>query len=63
MNIYIQSKSGDFNSSMGDSACKSLLQVMKRLREDGSYIVIHRGKQVEVPFEEIQFIKELEEND
>jgi hypothetical protein len=63
MNVYIQSKSGDFNSSMGDNSKKSVIEIMRFLRECGSYAAMFRGRVIEVPFEEIQFIRELQETD
>lgn len=54
--IRIQSKSGDYNAVLHTNA-PNLKEALKALRSRGSYNTDYRGKQVEVPFEEIQHIE------
>jgi hypothetical protein len=58
MDVYIQSKSGDFNSSVG-LPVNSLASALVFLRTLGSYAAEFKGSLFEVPFEEIQYIREL----
>lgn len=56
MKIFIQSKSGNFNSVI--SVFESLESCFNYLKEAGAYGSTYRGKVVLVPFDEIEFIRE-----
>jgi hypothetical protein len=67
MKIYIQSKSGDFNTvftftSLADKA-ESLHMALSWLRSAGGYQTEHRGHNVLVPFEQIEYIRKAEDGD
>jgi len=57
MKIYIQSKSGDFNSTqvVMDEHLEAALQT---LRTRGGYYAKRREQPMFVPFEEIEYIRE-----
>jgi hypothetical protein len=67
MNIYIQSKSGDFNTiykmNPGAVGPNALLLILSHIRGLGGYPTVYRTKEVFVPFEEIEFIREATEDD
>jgi hypothetical protein len=63
MKIYIQSRSGDFNSTQDIEGIGTLQGAFKYLRNTGSYVSEYRDKEVRVPFEEIEFIRKATEND
>lgn len=63
MKVYVQSKSGDFNTVLDVKEIGTLEGVFKRLRYTGSYPAEYRDKEVQVPFEQIQYIRKAGEND
>ena len=62
MKIYIQSKSGDLNVTTSANTAY-LSEALKQLRAIGGYAAFEDGAHVFVPFEEIQYIREANEND
>lgn len=54
MKVYIQSKSGDYNTVYDAAGIGTLVGVMKSLRSKGSYPA---DDKTQVPFEEIEFIR------
>lgn len=65
MKIYIQSKSGDYNTAYEAEGIGTLAGAMSHLRYKGSFTAeYHRtGKEIQVPFEEIEFIRKATDND
>ena len=63
MRVYVQSKTGKFNTIMVQPAGASLEDVFKALRVFGYYTGIVRDKTVVIPFEEIEYIREAQDGD
>lgn len=65
MKVYIQSKSGDYNTESEFYSFTKLSSVMDHLRKVGGYsteLIRRNYKEIFVPFEEIEFIAKVEEN-
>ena len=63
MRVYVQSKTGNYNTIMVQPAGASLEDVFKALRVFGYYTGIVRDKTIVIPFEEIEYIREATEDD
>lgn len=63
MKVYIQSKSGDYNTVYDAQGIGTLAGVLKSLRGQGSYTAEYRDDEVRVPFEEIEFIRAVKSGD
>lgn len=63
MTVYIQSKSGDYNTVYSAEGIGTLAGVLKFLRSQGSYPAEYRNDKVRVPFEEIEFIRTVKSGD
>jgi hypothetical protein len=61
MKVYIQSKSGNYNVEIYDIPCGNLCSAMGYLRDQsGGFYSENRGEILFIPFEEIEYIKEVE---
>lgn len=63
MRIYIQSKSGDYNSAQEIEGIGTLTGALNRLRQVGGYTTVYHDKDVRVPFEEIEHIRKAGTNE
>jgi len=61
--VYVQSKTGNYNTTMEQPDSVTLVEVFKALRNFGYYTALLNGKTVVMPFEEIEFIRLGDEND
>ena len=63
MKVYVQSKSGNFNTIYDAEGIGTLAGVLKSLRGQGGYTAEHRDNEVRVPFEEIEYIRAVKSGD
>ncbi len=63
MKVYVQSKSGKFNTVIVEPNNVSLEHVFLALRSFGYYTGILNDKTIVIPFEEIEYIREATKND
>jgi hypothetical protein len=58
MIIYIQSKSGDYNTTRHIHSVRTLQEACWKLRTDGGYYHTDEGEEFFIPFEQIEYIEE-----
>lgn len=58
MKVYIQSKSGNFNSTQDVYGVDSLLAALRMLRSGRGYYCTKKNRILCVPYEEIEYIQE-----
>jgi hypothetical protein len=63
MKIYIQSKSGNYNTVYDSGSIITLKGVLKFLRASGGFESDCRDKEVFVPFEEIEYIRAAQDGE
>ena len=60
MRIYVQSKTGNYNTEFNCAKeLGKLYYVLTWMRQTGSYIMNYRGREICVPFEEVEYIAEV----